>query len=45
LLVLVSLCTAALGVGGLIYEGRRYRREHDVREHRWSSDRATEPRE
>ncbi len=28
LLVLVSLCTAAVGVGGLVYETRRYRREH-----------------
>jgi uncharacterized membrane protein YdjX (TVP38/TMEM64 family) len=27
LLALVSLCTAAVGIGGLLYEGRRYRRE------------------
>ena len=27
LLVLVSLCTAALGIAGLVYETRRYRRE------------------
>lgn len=29
LLILVSLCTAALGVGGLAYETRRYRRESE----------------
>lgn len=28
LLVLVSVCTAALGVAGLIYESRHYRRRH-----------------
>lgn len=28
LLVLVSLCTAAVGIGGLVYETRRYRRTH-----------------
>lgn len=27
LLVMVSVCTAAIGLGGLIYEARRYRRE------------------
>ena len=27
LLVLVSLCTATLGISGLVYETRRYRRE------------------
>ncbi|MFM9035008.1 MAG: TVP38/TMEM64 family protein [Mycobacterium sp.] len=27
LLVLVSLCTAAMGIAGLVYEARRYRRE------------------
>ncbi len=28
LLVTVSVCTAVIGIGGLIYEARRYRREH-----------------
>ena len=28
LLALVSLCTAALGVGGLVYEARQHRRHH-----------------
>ena len=28
ILVLVSLCTASIGIGGLVYERRRYRREH-----------------
>jgi uncharacterized membrane protein YdjX (TVP38/TMEM64 family) len=28
LLVLVSLCTAAIGVAGLIYEARRHRSSH-----------------
>jgi uncharacterized membrane protein YdjX (TVP38/TMEM64 family) len=27
LLVMVSVCTAAIGLGGLIYEARRYRRQ------------------
>ncbi|OBJ51298.1 TVP38/TMEM64 family protein [Mycobacterium sp. 1423905.2] len=38
LLVLVSVCTGALGVAGLILEIRQYRREH-----RSSHDRAPEP--
>lgn len=29
LLILVSLCTAAIGIGGLAYERRRYRRERE----------------
>ncbi len=28
LLALVSLCTAALGIGGLVYEVRQHRRHH-----------------
>ena len=41
LLALVSLCTGGIGISGLIYERRRYRRERRASEDR---DRSTAPR-
>jgi uncharacterized membrane protein YdjX (TVP38/TMEM64 family) len=40
LLALVSLCTASIGIAGLIYETRRYRREQRPK----TDENATEPR-
>src|SRR6185312_6242103 len=43
LLILVSLCTAALGLAGLIYEVRHYRQHHPKRSHHAAAQETREP--
>lgn len=43
LLILVSVCTGALGLAGLIYEVRQYRRHHPRRSHSTSHRNEREP--